>query len=82
MPNIYVVITRERDGDGYRVSLRDISQATRPLMQSAKVRTPSDARREAERLFGPLEWTTDHGLQSYVVEAAMLSAGGKPYKRD
>ena len=54
---VYVVITKDREPPArYRVTLRSALGETRPKMQSAAVLTPSNAQREAERLFGPLTW--------------------------
>lgn len=52
---IFVVVVRHKDG-GSGWQLRDVKAATRPLAQSAKADNPSRARRDAERIFGRLDW--------------------------
>jgi hypothetical protein len=72
----WIVITRDNDG-GYRIQLRSRLAGTAPEMLTRKQRTPSEARREAERIFGDgLYWQSRHDVgldgQPYVVEVAEI----------
>jgi hypothetical protein len=82
---MFIAITRDRRDRGgpqtYHVQVR-LFVAGQPVLQSRKLPTPTNAQREAERIFGPLEWMTAEqaGLdnQPFVVQVAefRLGAGG------
>ena len=63
-------ITKDRDG-GFRLQLVDGINRVDALMQSRKHRDQAEARRDARRLFGPLEWQEPlkAGCQLDFVEA-------------
>lgn len=70
---VFVVITKDRH-EGYHVAVRLHQRSNTPLMQSRRLRSPSEARNEAKQIWGPLHWVAgrDAGLhnQPWVVEIA------------
>jgi hypothetical protein len=74
---LYVVITKDRQGDRHRWEIRQRLGHTDPIATSRHAaRIPSDVRNECKKLFGiaPSDWKTgaDLGVQDYVVCAAVL----------
>ena len=76
----WVVIIRNQDG-GFRLQLRSRLAATLADMQSRRIDRLGTARRDAERLFGPLRWQAreDVGLggQPYVEAVAEVEITGR-----
>jgi len=78
---MFIAITKDRRDRGgpqtYHVQVR-LVLAGQPVLQSRKVPTPTNAQREAERIFGPLDWMTAEqaGLynQPFVVQVAEFRA--------
>lgn len=71
-----VAITKDRQPRSFRVQIRP-GYSQNPLTTSRAVASPSAARREAERLFGALNWQepADRGVvQDYVVQVALVEA--------
>jgi hypothetical protein len=76
---LFVLITANNDG-GYRIQLRSRLAGTTPDMQSRRMRSVSEAKHDAHRLFGLLQWQTreESGLagQPYVELVADIHAEG------
>lgn len=73
--HLYVVVVQNKDS-GYSIQLRLRRAATVPDMQSRKLRSAHEAKHEAQRIFGPLNWISREDAeltgQPYVVCAAEI----------
>lgn len=82
MPNITIVITKDRQPRSFRWGIRAGVNQPNELPLSRAEGSPSDARRAVERLFGPLAWLSAEEearvdeRNGYVVQVAMVETNG------
>ena len=73
-----VAISKDRQPRSFRFRIQP-GYSQPPMAQSRAVASAAAARRDAERLFGPLEWQDADGLvvgQEYVVQVAKVEVKG------